>query len=109
MTQIRSGFVIFFLVIVSFLEVGCTDDDDDATQLDGDGISSDTSADTGSDGDVEVPCLDKQIEPVAHQGLFAIGEKAPDFRAETYDGQTIVLSCLLEEGPVVLEFLRTFS
>ncbi len=111
MTLMRIVFPISFLILVIFWVLGCTDDDGDSTHVDGDGNSGDPSADTGADadGDVAVACLDKKIETVTHQGRFTAGEEAPDFRAETYDGQSIVLSCLLEDGPLVLEFLRTFT
>jgi len=37
------------------------------------------------------------------------GTEAPDFKAETFDGKTLVLSDLTSRGPVVLVLLRGFS
>jgi peroxiredoxin len=36
-------------------------------------------------------------------------DKAPEFEAKAVDGHTISLSFLLNNGPVVLVFLRGFS
>ncbi len=36
-------------------------------------------------------------------------DKAPEFEATTVDGHTISLSSLLNNGPIVLVFLRGFS
>ena len=49
-----------------------------------------------------------ETAPNDHDGKWTVGETAPNFSAETYNGLSITLSCLLENGPVLLEFLRTF-
>lgn len=36
--------------------------------------------------------------------MIGVGEKAPDFALPSQDGQTVQLSALLSEGPVVLYF-----
>jgi peroxiredoxin len=51
---------------------------------------------------------DEEIAEVFHEGPWAVGEAAPNFRARTYDGKKITLSCLLKKGPVVLEFMNAF-
>jgi len=40
---------------------------------------------------------------------FATGAVAPGFEAVSYDGRTITLSALQQQGPVVLVLLRGFS
>ena len=41
--------------------------------------------------------------------FLKILDKAPEFEATAVDGQTIILSSLLNNGPIVLVFLRGFS
>ncbi|MDP8254396.1 MAG: hypothetical protein P9M14_01475 [Candidatus Alcyoniella australis] len=37
------------------------------------------------------------------------GQSAPDFQAQTFDGEQVDLRGLLQDGPLVLVFLRGFG
>jgi peroxiredoxin len=43
------------------------------------------------------------------QTRLAVGEKAPDFTADTWDGKNVTLSERVKQGPVVLVFIRGFG
>ena len=44
-----------------------------------------------------------------HSRTAGVGSGAPDFTLVDQDGETFVLSAALDDGPVVLVFLRGFT
>ncbi|MBN1664559.1 MAG: hypothetical protein JW943_13240 [Deltaproteobacteria bacterium] len=46
---------------------------------------------------------------IAALSVLAVGMAAPEFEADSYDGQKVSLSMLRQQGPVMLVFLRGFG